>query len=213
MVLKQQKFDQSQLKAYSSPEEYDEALKKGSKNGGVAAIFDELPYVEVFLKKYCGKYRKILLGPTIYRIEGFGFVFPLGSPLVPAVSRAILAVVGSEQMAQIEAKWLGNCPDLDINISSNNLVFMDFWVLFAIFTVIILLVVIGFVVLPRMTPPQNWIRKKQPVTVSATSDANSSAEPNEGSENATDQRTNDLAEGDANQSTPEALPVAELELN
>ena len=44
-------FNESQLKAYNTPEEYHEALSKGTNNGGVAAIFDESPYINVFLSK------------------------------------------------------------------------------------------------------------------------------------------------------------------
>lgn len=39
----------SRLISLGSPEEYATALKKGPSGGGVAAIIDELPYVELFL--------------------------------------------------------------------------------------------------------------------------------------------------------------------
>lgn len=39
----------SRLVSLGSPEEYEDALRKWPKNGGVAAIVDELPYVELFL--------------------------------------------------------------------------------------------------------------------------------------------------------------------
>ncbi|XP_039117512.1 glutamate receptor 2.9-like [Dioscorea cayenensis subsp. rotundata] len=39
-----------------SPQEYAEALAKGSRNGGVAAIIDEIPYLKVFLKDHCDNY-------------------------------------------------------------------------------------------------------------------------------------------------------------
>ncbi|PIA28579.1 hypothetical protein AQUCO_06800026v1 [Aquilegia coerulea] len=58
MFLKQLNFDDYQLKVYNSPEEYDEPLSKGSQNGGVAAIFDEIPYIKLLLNKYPGKYRR-----------------------------------------------------------------------------------------------------------------------------------------------------------
>lgn len=67
-------FDRSMFKYYSSVEEYDEALSKGSRNGGVGAIVDELPYIRLFLSKYCHKYT--MIGP-IYQTSGFGFVSPL----------------------------------------------------------------------------------------------------------------------------------------
>lgn len=39
----------SRIIKLKSQEEYVDALKRGSRNGGVAAIVDELPYVELFL--------------------------------------------------------------------------------------------------------------------------------------------------------------------
>ena len=64
-------FHKSQLKQYSTPEEYHGALSKGTHNGGVAAIFDEIPYIKIFLAKYCSRYT--MVGPT-YKTDGFGFV-------------------------------------------------------------------------------------------------------------------------------------------
>jgi ionotropic glutamate receptor len=61
------------LKAYNTPEEYNEALSRGSHNGGVEAIFDEIPFIKLFLAKYCSKYT--MVGPT-YKTGGFGFVSP-----------------------------------------------------------------------------------------------------------------------------------------
>ncbi|KAL8466480.1 hypothetical protein ACS0TY_035533 [Phlomoides rotata] len=103
-LLKNMKFDQTKFKSYN-PEEYDEALSKGSTNGGVAAIVDELPYIRLFLSKYCHKYT--MIGPT-YKTSGFGFAFSKGSPLVPDVSRAILKLKEDEKMVQISRKWLGD---------------------------------------------------------------------------------------------------------
>ncbi|PIN07943.1 hypothetical protein CDL12_19475 [Handroanthus impetiginosus] len=102
------KFDSSKFRHYITFEEYDEALSKGSKNGGVAAIVDELPYIRLFLAKYCHKYT--IVGPT-YRTAGFGFAFPKGSPLVPDVSRAILDMAEGEKMVRISRKWFGEDKD------------------------------------------------------------------------------------------------------
>ncbi|KAI3895413.1 hypothetical protein MKX03_036147 [Papaver bracteatum] len=57
--------------AYYNEQEYAEALSKGSQKGGVAAIFDEIPYLRLFLSKYCDRYA--MTGP-IYNTNGFGFV-------------------------------------------------------------------------------------------------------------------------------------------
>lgn len=70
-LTEQFNFDKSQLRPYSNPDEYHEALSKGSQKGGVDAIFDEIPYIKLFLVKYCSKYT--IVGPT-YKSDGFGFV-------------------------------------------------------------------------------------------------------------------------------------------
>lgn len=71
LLMKQLDFDESKLKPYETPEEYHEALSKGILNGGVAAIFGEIPYIKLFLAKYCSRYT--MVGPT-YKTDGFGFV-------------------------------------------------------------------------------------------------------------------------------------------
>nr|GEX74712.1 glutamate receptor 2.8-like [Tanacetum cinerariifolium] len=96
-------FDESKLKNYSNFEQYDKALELGSQNGGVSAIVDEIPYLKVFLAKYCTKYT--MTGPT-YKTAGFGFAFPKGSPLVADVSRAILQVT-EVQIRNISNQWFG----------------------------------------------------------------------------------------------------------
>ncbi len=71
LLTKQLNFNETMLRAYNTPEEYNEALSNGSHNGGVAAIFDEIPFIKLFLAKYCSKYT--MVGPT-YKTGGFGFV-------------------------------------------------------------------------------------------------------------------------------------------
>lgn len=69
-------FEEARLRTYSSMDQYADALKKGSDNGGVTAIFDEVPYLRLFLSRYCEGYS--MAGPT-YKSGGFGFVcvFPI----------------------------------------------------------------------------------------------------------------------------------------
>ncbi|KAG8375362.1 hypothetical protein BUALT_Bualt10G0092200 [Buddleja alternifolia] len=62
-------------------------------------------------------------------------VFPIGSPLVPDVSRAILNVTEGEKMVGIEKKCLGEktkCRDSSNLASSNSLGLESFWGLFMI---------------------------------------------------------------------------------
>ncbi|KAL0807878.1 hypothetical protein Bca101_100370 [Brassica carinata] len=100
--LKQERFDESKLKIYNSPEEMRELFLKTSSNGGIDAAFDEVPYVNLFMTKYCKEYT--IIEPR-YKADGFGFAFPLGSPLVPDISRQILNLTEGENMRAIENKW------------------------------------------------------------------------------------------------------------
>ncbi|KAJ8763846.1 hypothetical protein K2173_003628 [Erythroxylum novogranatense] len=125
-------FDESKLVVYNSLEEWDALFTKGSRNGGIAAAFDEVPYIKLFLAKYCSKYTTV--EPT-FKTDGFGFVFPRGSPLVGDVSRAILGVKEGETMKKIEDKWFGreaSCPDPSTSLSSNSLGIESFLGLFLI---------------------------------------------------------------------------------
>ncbi|KZV37643.1 Glutamate receptor 2.8 [Dorcoceras hygrometricum] len=94
----------SRLRKYTSPEDYHDAMSRGSSNGGIDAIFDEVPYMKLFLKKYDSEYK--MVGPT-YRTGGFGFAFPKGSVLSPYFSEAILKVTQGPTMIAIEQKNFG----------------------------------------------------------------------------------------------------------
>ncbi|XP_039808817.1 glutamate receptor 2.8-like isoform X4 [Panicum virgatum] len=128
-------FDKVRMKSYSTADEYADALSRGPANGGVAAVFDEIPYLKLFLSQYCDGYA--MVGP-VYKTDGFGFVFPLGSPLTPDVSRAVLTLAEGEEMTQIEKKWFGEpgaCPIQDggaAAVGSSNLSFRSFGGLFLI---------------------------------------------------------------------------------
>ncbi|KAL9326014.1 hypothetical protein ACSQ67_006659 [Phaseolus vulgaris] len=104
VLVKQFKFDPSKLKPYNSSSEYHEALKLGSENGGVAAIFDEVPYLKLYIQEYGSNY--IMAGPK-YRNAGFGFALTLNSNLTACFSRAILDVTESDLMNEIEEKYFG----------------------------------------------------------------------------------------------------------
>ncbi|XP_042493256.1 glutamate receptor 2.1-like [Macadamia integrifolia] len=76
-------FDKSKLKGYGSPEEYHSALSNGSDNGGVAAIFDEIPYIQVFLNMYCNQYTTV---GRVYSSEGFGFRWIFLQPYLESIT-------------------------------------------------------------------------------------------------------------------------------
>jgi glutamate receptor, ionotropic, plant len=132
--LQKMGFDRTKMRSFNTAEQYAEALSKGPGNGGVAAVFDEIPYLKLFLSQYCDGYT--MVGP-VYKTDGFGFVFPRGSPMTPDTSRAVLALAEGEQMVQIEKKWFGEpgvCPSQDGNaaVGSSNLSFQSFGGLFLI---------------------------------------------------------------------------------
>uniref|UniRef100_A0A0D6QSD2 Glutamate receptor n=1 Tax=Araucaria cunninghamii TaxID=56994 RepID=A0A0D6QSD2_ARACU len=118
----------SQLHDYSSPEDYATALSKGPKNGGVAAIFDEIPYIRVFVSTHCGY---TTIGPT-YRTGGFGFVFPKGSSFVSDVSKAVLDLSESSEMQRIQNKWFNMtaCTKAGAQVDSDRLSMESFWGLY-----------------------------------------------------------------------------------
>lgn len=125
-LLRELGFDDSKMRALGHPDEYVEALSKGSRNGGVSAMFHETPYIKLFLAQHCSGYT--MVGP-ICKTAGFAYVFPKGSPLVPDVSRAILTIT------KIENKWFGNqttCLNQGNTVDSSNLTFQSFWGLFLI---------------------------------------------------------------------------------
>ncbi|VFR00106.1 unnamed protein product [Cuscuta campestris] len=132
-LLDGMRFDRTKIRNYTTLEEYDKALTRGSKDEGVAAIVDELPFLRIFLSKYCGKYT--IVGPT-YKNAGFGFAFAKGSPLVRDVSRAVLHVKESCAMRIITEKWLGKgmeCSQQDgTSADSDRLALDSFMGLFVI---------------------------------------------------------------------------------
>ncbi|KAF5204080.1 Glutamate receptor 2.2 [Thalictrum thalictroides] len=129
-LLKRWYFDESKLKALDNLEEYHEALSKGSGNGGVAAIVDEVPFVNIFLSKHCSRYTSI--GP-IYNSDGFGFVFQKGSFLTSEFSAAISKLKDDGDIDRISNKWSRlqpSCENITITPPSNSLSLDSFWVLF-----------------------------------------------------------------------------------
>uniref|UniRef100_M8CIS8 Glutamate receptor 2.6 n=1 Tax=Aegilops tauschii TaxID=37682 RepID=M8CIS8_AEGTA len=99
-------ISESKLRNYTRKEEYADALRKGSKNGGVSAIVDEIPYLTSFLSDNRYKNDFKMLGCK-YKTPGFGFAFRLGSPIVHNLSTAILNLAGGAKGEKIEEKWFG----------------------------------------------------------------------------------------------------------
>uniref|UniRef100_A0A0E0B397 Ionotropic glutamate receptor C-terminal domain-containing protein n=1 Tax=Oryza glumipatula TaxID=40148 RepID=A0A0E0B397_9ORYZ len=125
-------FDRTKLRAYNDLDGFADALAKGSQNGGISAVIDEVPYIKIFLAKHCKGYT--MIGP-IYKSEGFGFAFPKRSPLVYDFSRAILSITEGDSIINIEKKWIGDqhaCQNDGTIISSSSLNFNSFSGLFLV---------------------------------------------------------------------------------
>ena len=74
--LERMNFDESKFRIYNSPQQLADLLSKGSANGGIAAAFDEIPFMKLFISQHCSKYT--MVQPT-YKFDGFGFVSALSS--------------------------------------------------------------------------------------------------------------------------------------
>ncbi|KAK4277276.1 hypothetical protein QN277_015294 [Acacia crassicarpa] len=131
-ILKEMGFQDSQLIPYDSPEHCDELFTQGSAKGGIDAAFDEMPDVKIFLATHCSKYAST--APPTIRTDGYGYVFPKGSPLVADISRGILNVTQGDKMKTIENAWFkgSQCAGNDASVSSDNLSVDSFWGLFFI---------------------------------------------------------------------------------
>ncbi|CAN7018334.1 unnamed protein product [Brassica oleracea var. botrytis] len=159
-LLRDLNFPESQLKPFGSAEECDDLLSKGTSKGGIAAAFDEVPYLKDIVSQYCSKYA--MVEPSFktagfkpsFKTAGFGFAFPKNSPMTGDISRAILKVTQSKEMSLIENKWFNrlnlasDCPDqATADLSSNRLSVSSFWGLFLIAGVASFLALLVFVAL------------------------------------------------------------------
>ncbi|KAL6215855.1 hypothetical protein ACLB2K_015282 [Fragaria x ananassa] len=130
-ILKQLGFQDKNLKTFDTAEQLNELFRNGTANNGIAAAFDETPYMKLFLATYCSKYT--MVEPT-FKADGFAFIFPKDSPLARDISRAILNVNEGGEMQKIEDRWFKRkeCQDTTNNVSSNSLSLESFWGLFLI---------------------------------------------------------------------------------
>ncbi|RWR84267.1 glutamate receptor 2.8-like protein [Cinnamomum micranthum f. kanehirae] len=131
--LKYLGFSEDKLKPYATVDEYAEALSRGSSNNGVSVIIDEIPYIKVF---------------------------PRGSDVVLDVSRAVLNLRNSKDMADIENKWFGDgtrCPDsLETPLTYKKFFLKDFSGPILLTAGIAMLVVVAFLLEPYC---RLWLRR------------------------------------------------------
>ncbi|KAL4347767.1 hypothetical protein GQ457_17G015130 [Hibiscus cannabinus] len=121
----------SRIVKLKNPEAYLRALDLGPKKGGVAAIVDELPYIELFLSTTNCLYK--IVGPEFTK-SGWGFAFQRDSPLAIDMSTAILQLSENGDLQKIHNKWLTHSEcSLQVNqIDENQLSLNSFWGLFLI---------------------------------------------------------------------------------
>ncbi|KAG1361114.1 glutamate receptor 3.1 [Cocos nucifera] len=129
-MVEELNISKSRLKALGSPEEYARALELGPDNGGVAAVVDERPYVEMFLETKC----KFSIIGSEFTKSGWGFIFPRDSPLAVDMSTAILSLSENGDLQRIHDKWLTStaCSSPTDELDSDRLHLTSFWGLFLI---------------------------------------------------------------------------------
>ncbi|KAH9744719.1 glutamate receptor 3.7 [Citrus sinensis] len=103
------RIQKSRLISLGSPEDYERALRQGPRNGGVAAIVDELPYVQLFLSNQTDFG---IIGQPFTR-SGWGFAFQRDSPLAVGMSTAILKLSENGMLQKLHEKWFckEGCPE------------------------------------------------------------------------------------------------------
>ncbi|GLJ46365.1 hypothetical protein SUGI_0977280 [Cryptomeria japonica] len=119
---------QSRLIPLDSPEKYAKALSDGIHNGGVGAIVDEFPAIELFLSNRCG----FGIAGQPFTKGGWGFAFQKGSPLQLDISTALLNLSETGELQRIHNKWLGisKCNSHINQDGPNKLRLTSFWGIF-----------------------------------------------------------------------------------
>ncbi|KNA19935.1 hypothetical protein SOVF_056880 [Spinacia oleracea] len=120
----------SLLVPLNSENEYAEALTKGPKNGGIAAIVSERAYMELFLSSRC---EFTIVGQEFTK-NGWGYAFPQDSPLAVDMSTALLKLSENGDLQKIHDKWLIRkaCSTQDTQLEVNRLELKSFWGLFLV---------------------------------------------------------------------------------
>ncbi|KAM7274868.1 hypothetical protein ACFE04_016734 [Oxalis oulophora] len=121
----------SRLVILKTQDDYYDALDLGPDNGGVAAIVDELPYIELFLSTTNCEFKTV--GQEFTK-SGWGFAFQRDSPLAVDLSTAVLQLSESGELQKIHNKWLAkNECSMQVNsVDDNQLNLSSFWGLFLI---------------------------------------------------------------------------------
>ncbi|XP_077221020.1 glutamate receptor 3.4-like [Tasmannia lanceolata] len=142
-LIEELNIAESRIVTLDTPSNYSDALQRGPKGGGVAAIVDELPYVELFLSISNCKFK--IVGQEFTK-SGWGFAFQRDSPLAVDMSTAILSLSERGDLQRIHDKWLtrsGCSSQVDV-VEANRLKLKSFWGLFLICGVACILSLIVF---------------------------------------------------------------------
>ncbi|CAL5049490.1 unnamed protein product [Urochloa decumbens] len=141
-LIEELNVPESRLVPLNTIQEYADALKRGPKGGGVAAIVDEMPYVEIFLSYHCN-FR--VVGQEFTK-EGWGFAFQRDSPLAADLSTAILQLSESGQLQRIHDEWFTrpSCSSDDNEVGATRLGLGSFWGLFLVCALICLFALLIF---------------------------------------------------------------------
>ncbi|XP_071691873.1 glutamate receptor 3.5-like [Rutidosis leptorrhynchoides] len=131
-LVRELNIAEARIKPLRGEEEYARALRLGPKGGGVAAIVDELPYVELFMRYTKCEFR--IVGQEFTK-SGWGFAFQRDSPLAVDLSTAILQLSENGDLQRLHDKWLSaaSCSSSQTNdVQENSLSLNNFWGLFLI---------------------------------------------------------------------------------
>ncbi|KAH1220825.1 Glutamate receptor 3.4 [Glycine max] len=120
---------ESRIVTLKNMEDYIDALQRGPKAGGVVAVVDELPYIEVLMSRTDCKFTTV--GQEFTK-SGWGFAFQRDSPLAVDLSTAILQLSESGDLQRIHDKWLNKKECATVDANSNKLALTSFWGLFLI---------------------------------------------------------------------------------
>ncbi|XP_006657254.1 glutamate receptor 3.5 [Oryza brachyantha] len=141
-LIEELNVPESRLVPLSTIDEYADALNRGPKYGGVAAIVDEIPYIEIFLSYHCN-FR--IVGQEFTK-EGWGFAFQRDSPLAADMSTAILQLSESGQLQRIHDEWFtrSSCSSDDSDTGATRLGLGSFWGLFLMCALICVFALVVF---------------------------------------------------------------------
>ncbi|KAK9677948.1 hypothetical protein RND81_11G177500 [Saponaria officinalis] len=129
-LVRELNIAESRIKWLKNQEEYADALRRGPSNGGVAAIVDELPYIQVFLSYSNCEFQ--IVGQEFTK-SGWGFAFQRDSPLAVDLSTAILQLSENGELQRVHEKWLSHqgCTS-QTSAEDSRLSLKSFWGLFLI---------------------------------------------------------------------------------